>query len=901
MRSFQVLNRALDLHQHYLLEASAGTGKTFAIQHLVVRLLLKGYDGRPPFRLDQIVVLTFTRAAAHELKQRIRENIVQALAFLQGSIPAPHMPDYLVELWEKEEKEIACKRLQRALLAFEQAPIATLHAFCAKMLRQFPLQGDIGLHSLYEDEPLAHSELMGVVRDFFRTEMRIEEYSSAQLHILLKNDPDQRKLCRAIQTPYSFPSYSSFQELYERFCIVMALLKETLSLAPPAIIEDFISQASFYRNAGRETKGEALAAVSRFANLFNKESWHRDDFDTLIYDDLVYLKALDPSLKKTKEELTLTLHYPTLESHLRATLAPLVEEARSFPILLARTARQCRTLLRRYQLEEEKLAPDDLLRKMKKATEDPSFVRQVRVQYHAAIIDEFQDTDPLQWSIFNRLFLSHENEEKWTGYIYLVGDPKQSIYSFRQADIYTYLSAVRALGPDHCFSLDINYRSQPRLVEALNSLFAPEVLPTFIPLPRQGETMRYLPVASSAHLLFEPLEQKGIIHFIIADGRHWLRPTIQEMEREAWFPFIAEEIFSLREQRHISWSQVAILVRDRYQAKRLTHFFQARSIPFISQRGTTLLDSPALPALKDLFTLLIHPEEEGSKVLFLGGPLMGWTHERLHRSPPDKEWINPLIMQLSDCLYKEGIACLLEQLLCSPCEEGGASLREHLASREGGEALLRDLYLLIDLIIDHCQHEGKGVEEIPSFLDHLYTWQDDEDERIKRPNDPAAEGVHVLTLHSSKGLEFDIVFALGLVSRTTVRDELIPSEVQEGEEHMLVPFSRGTSAGYLYCEELDAEKMRQLYVTFTRARLQLYVPLAIHMPTPYLEYGEASPMDLFLGRMARPHCSYEDLYERIKVETGEAFIAFLSDEAIRPLIRYSIMTPPAYQKQMPCV
>ena len=121
----------------------------------------------------------------------------------------------------------------------------------------------------------------------------------------------------------------------------------------------------------------------------------------------------------------------------------MIEESGDFAVLLARMARDCQQLLKRYQREEEKLSPDDILRKMNGALRSIHFSLQSASNYQAAIIDEFQDTDPLQWQIFRRLFISEQYP--WKGYLYLVGDPKQSIYSFRQADIYTYLSSCSSI------------------------------------------------------------------------------------------------------------------------------------------------------------------------------------------------------------------------------------------------------------------------------------------------------------------------------------------------------------------------------------------------------------------------------------------------------------------------
>ena len=150
--------------------------------------------------------------------------------------------------------------------------------------------------------------------------------------------------------------------------------------------------------------------------------------------------------------------------------------------------------------------------------------------------------------------------------------------------------------------------------------------------------------------------------------------------------------------------------------------------------------------------------------------------------------------------------------------------------------------------------EWNGPEGIIPFLDQFQIWEENEDVRIKRFQDPATDGVKILTLHFSKGLEFDIVFALGLVNRTGIKEDLIPIEL-EGQL-LLAPIAEDSEEHQRYCEECDAEKMRQLYVALTRAKTQLYIPVALHLPSEKLKWGDASPMDLFLARLWQPAVSF---------------------------------------------
>ena len=152
MKAFHVLDRNLDLHRHYLLEASAGTGKTYSIQNIVARLLIEPIPGqRDPLMINQILIMTFTRAATRDLKQRIHANLDQLIQFLtewqKDCVVKKEIPDYLLNCLEKGEECVLTvkKRLQQALFTFDQAQIFTLHSFCSRMLRRV-CHGD-GYHS----------------------------------------------------------------------------------------------------------------------------------------------------------------------------------------------------------------------------------------------------------------------------------------------------------------------------------------------------------------------------------------------------------------------------------------------------------------------------------------------------------------------------------------------------------------------------------------------------------------------------------------------------------------------------------------------------------------------------------------------------------------------------------
>ncbi len=571
MSSFDILAPETPIFGNRFLEASAGTGKTFTIEHLVVRLLKEG-----DLKLDQILVVTFTRAATRELKMRIRSKL----------------------------KDVD----------FEDAQIFTIHGFCQKMLTEFAFEAGVDLSY----EILSRKEEKEKVRAYLRKkDWDLEEWRS-----LLKS-------CR----------------------------------------------------------GEVEAV---FKKVMESEEWKKE------------------------------------------------------------------------RKKDSFLSPDDILVEMERAVQNSVFVGHVREKYRAVIVDEFQDTDPIQWKIFETLFLQAGLKA-----FYLVGDPKQSIYAFRKADIYTFLKAKDHF--EEVFSLETNYRSEPGLLDGLNRLFCKK---DWIDLPALQTTLS-VPIAKTVKTGFA-----GEVSFFSAKGhlgrgKKW--PSL-DMEENYFFPYIVQEIEDPQ--------KTAILVKDRYQAMRVKHFLQRYDIPCSVRRGTLLSDTAAYAALKDLLIAALDPFDIGSVKKAVFGPLISqqWSEEAADH-----------FLELHEILKEKGFAAFFSAFVKAFDIEVDFDLRS----------------------ISEKLMEEKQTDRLLTYLENLC----EEEEEAPRGHH---DGVQIMTVHASKGLEFETVFALGVASRT-----------YEENDHP---------------EEHDAEKMRQLYVAMTRAKKKLHVPIAYDLDDKKLKLGQASPIELFLQR-----------------------------------------------------
>ncbi|MGA8165167.1 MAG: UvrD-helicase domain-containing protein [Waddliaceae bacterium] len=827
-KSFTVLSREQKIHRHYFLEASAGTGKTFAIEHIAVRLLVED----DPLPIEQILIVTFTKAATRDLLIRIRTTIEQAIACLSG-IGESDCPDYLLHILEKGDKAVkqSIRRLEKALFCFDQAQIFTIHSFCARLLTENIFEGNVSLDAINPDRPLSHSTLVRIIHDCFRTKITPDRYSEGQLRAVLKEHQGEREnleraLLHAAAKGIDIEPPPSLTTQLATLQAIMASLKKDHGLCSESILQDIASRAGSYsgfRNRQRQIKPEVMERINHCARLFDKEEWTVEDLDWLIDDQLFIMKAAVPD-DAALENLSALVH-------------PIVP--------FARMAYDCQQLMKQHLDQEEALGFDDILRTTQKALDNRQFLDNVRKRYRAVIVDEFQDTDPLQWDIFSRLF--PPSDSSW-GHLYLVGDPKQSIYAFRQADLYTYLSAADHMEGGHRASLDVNYRSHPALVQALNGLF--QDFFSSLALPREKTAIPYRNVKSPPHLPVKELgDGKDPIHFFVATDNQAARFPLAELEKRQFFPFIIQEISRLHKDEGVAYDACAILVSDRYQGARVAECLRQAGIPANIQRKESLADSPARTALRDVLAATLHPHHESSLKTALGGKIIQWTCRQVRdliglQTEPLRQF-----HALKHVLLTAGIAPFFQALLESCWHEDALTVAECLLSAEDGIEFFSDLQHIIDILIARHPQPFASPESLLSFLDEdIKRLSLNEDSMTRKMSNVSEAGVHILTIHASKGLEYPIVFALGLVKRTQPPPLLIPC-LKEGRR-VLAATPRTQSLLYQeHCKEVDAEKMRQLYVAMTRAKIRLYNPVAVVPKVKQGPLGCASPMELFLNNL----------------------------------------------------
>ncbi|HSX12286.1 MAG TPA: UvrD-helicase domain-containing protein [Rhabdochlamydiaceae bacterium] len=452
--------------------------------------------------------------------------------------------------------------------------------------------------------------------------------------------------------------------------------------------------------------------------------------------------------------------------------------------LIGEIIEECRKRFIRASQQKEIDTPDGILKKMAQALSRPAFVQKIRQKYRAAIVDEFQDTDPVQFAIFKQLFLDDP-----TCLVYFVGDSKQSIYGFRRADLYTYLSAAELF--KNRGYLETNFRSTPKLVEALNLLFSSTY--GWNTLPKSHSPLSYCNVKAGKLEATELEDGQGSIHFLLGKtalgrGRTW---PPKEFEEKILFPHLVNQICALK----CPLSEMVILVKDRFQAARLQLFLTSYGIPASFKRS--LVGSSAFQAMHDLLGWLKSLRSTKALNTVLAGPLIRCSKEELSQPSQKMDALQELYVQKGFSVF----------------------IKAFMDSYQVGDSEFRQLAELL-------MEEGEESFETLALLD-------------PELSEKESCAVSIMTIFASKGLEFEVVFALALASRH-------PSEEQNFEER-------------------DAEKMRQLYVALTRAKKRVYIPFIFDTSVKKVALGSASPLELFGARWEKSW-NFEEIYKQLPLK-----------------------------------
>ncbi|MDH1102142.1 exodeoxyribonuclease V subunit beta [Pseudomonas mosselii] len=843
MTQARPLALSFPLHGSQLIEASAGTGKTFTISALYLRLIL-GHGGEQGFSREllppQILVVTFTDAATKELRERIRARLAEAARFFRGELdgadPLLHLlrDDYPQEQWPR-----CASRLEIAVQWMDEAAVSTIHGWCQRMLREHAFDsGSLFTQSLETD----HSDLLGqVMRDYWRRfcyGMRGESLAWVRGNWVSPDAllPRIRPLFGRVrgqedeQDPQSLIEATLRQRTEQ-----LAQLK-----APWGAWADELQQICRDAVAARQADGRKLQA-RYFEPWFDKlRAWAGDE-QAMELDLGTGFTRLTPAGLAEAWKSGEPPQHPALRAmeSLREQLQGLASpDAR----LLEHAAAWVSA---RFEVEKRRRAEmgfDDMLLRLEHALGSDSGQRLaalIREQFPVALIDEFQDTDPVQYGIFERIYRITENNPD-TG-LFMIGDPKQAIYAFRGADIFTYLAARRATA-GRLHSLDTNYRSSQAMVAAVNRVFlqAEE--------RAEGRGAFLFRAQGDNPLPFVEVRAKGRGEQLLIAGQPsaalhcWQlesdEPVSSTAYRQQLAASCASHIVELLEggQQGISGfadaagklrpclpSDIAILVRDGREAQLVRAELAARDV-----RSVYLSDKDSVFAAQEAHDLLAwlkacaEPDSERMLKAALASLTLDLPLIELERLNQDERvWENWVMRfrRYRDIWQRQGVLPMLRRLLHD------FQLPRALMGRSDGERVLTNLLHLAELL-QQAAGELDGEQALIRHLtEHLANAGQAGEEQILRLESDE-QLVKVVTIHKSKGLEYPLVYLPFICTSKPVDGQRLPLgwHDDQGVAHLtLTPNAEQIERAD---DERLAEDLRLLYVALTRAQHACWLGVA---------------------------------------------------------------------------
>ncbi|MGH3498119.1 MAG: UvrD-helicase domain-containing protein [Nocardioidaceae bacterium] len=682
-----------------ILEASAGTGKTFTIAALATRYVAEGLA-----ELHELMVVTFGRAATRELRERVRERVVDTERELADPAAARTSQDdllrHLTTGVPDEEVALRRKRLTAALADFDAATIATTHGFCQQMLTGLGIAGDFEPDGTFVESV---DDLVDEVVD--------------DLYLRKYGVPDGPK--------------------------------------PPPM-------------SYAEARSVVVRAIS--------------------------------------------------DRH--AALVPARAEPGSVPALRFGIATAARAEVDRRKRQRRLKDYDDLLTRLRDALVDvangPAARQRIRDRYKVVLVDEFQDTDPVQWEILRTAFHGHTT-------LVLIGDPKQAIYAFRGGDVVTYLAA--AVDATSASTLVRNWRSDQALLLALEQIFAGAAL------GHDGIVVRPVEAEhTSRRLSGAPVDAALRLRVVRRDHVGGSPKPKVDRVRDLVTADVAADIARLLGgaplltfddgPRPLGPGDIAVLVHTNKQATAAHAALLATGVPAVLTGAVNVFSTDMASEWLVLLQALEQPHRATRVRTAALGCFVGWSATRLAEAEDAvMDELGPRLREWGEALARRGVPALLELVL-------QAGLPERLLATPTGERQLTDLRHLAEALHAVARAEGLGTAALVEWLQHrIADAVGDVSEERTRRLESDADAVQVVTVHRSKGLEFPVVyvpfgwdrFVKGTPDLLRFHDEAGIRTADVGGK---------TGAAYDQNKALDqaedaGESLRLLYVAFTRAQCQV--------------------------------------------------------------------------------
>ena len=800
---------SLDLGKSGIIEASAGTGKTYTICTIVSRIIREGRAAA-----DQIAVVTFTEKAAGELKQRIVKRL----------------EDDLENAGNKNEAD----NLKNALSKTDEIRIGTIHGFCNGLLREFSFENgapfqlnsnsDLGLLDrllnlqIRRDWQKMYGELLPVLlkasdfinnpEAFIKAVKEIEKKLYAFVDCGNRSSDDSlAKSCKTI------PEVQNADDLSKKWEELKNNIQAIKNILPHVNNE---ANSDAYKENGKKIHGATLKAIkSRITSMIEECQKEITDIDL---EPFAYFSG------KYDEKLSSCDAIADTQSCLlRNEIVRFLENHKAFSgTLKINTAVQLIKDFRKSKAENGIIDFDDMLILVYEALHTKEggenlFCRELQQKFRYALLDEFQDTDQVQWGIFKTIFLDKTSPDNK---IYLIGDPKQAIYSFRNADINTYnlaKSEVLANG-GLLYNLGKNYRSVKSLVTGFNNLFTTEFFGkngeiTYVNVDSQSEDEQKITITQS--------EENGI-YYLMSESKtdgdfkalmdNFIVKEILRLENEISF-------IEKKSERRLNLSDICILTRTNDETHSVKKILQKAGIPSEIYKETGVFRSEEAMNLQCILDALMFPGDESRLKKALLTEFYNYEPGNLENLTSDDLWQKANLASLQKIAHRmEWASFFTELFYCTDIFNNllakDLTHNKNIASRK-----ITNYRHIAETLQENAYREKLNLEGMQKHLDSL-RFLSEMDYFRKSGTQPA---VQIMTIHASKGLEFPIVFVMSCKLKDFNKEKEQAFRAYHQDDKLVIDTISDKNNPF-YQEENINEHNRLLYVAITRASCKLYLP-----------------------------------------------------------------------------
>ena len=805
-----------------LIEASAGTGKTYSIAILALRLILSGTT------VKEILMVTFTNKAVLELETRIRSFVQEARDHaVSGKDVDPMIAKIVKAACDEYGDEICCSRLKNAVLLLDETSIQTIHGFCQRTLTEYAFEtGQIFGSNVITEQDSADM-LHDAINRFWRK--HITTMNIGLLRRVLEAEVSRKKFSEVVKLALQG------KKLYTPVSYIPGFLEKDKQKATIEYLDNLQAEAvkkeqeiiSDFDNRRDEIINAILSNKTAAKNL--KELI--DDFSgKKLYDALTERVSKPPQYIESlfSNELKSILNVQELSAVAVKGVHVFLNQLYQFAV------DEINKAIHHAKMEKGWMSFDDMITRLHEAIvirQNKALQQSLQQKYKAAFIDEFQDTDKLQYEIFQTVF-----GEK--NILFYIGDPKQSIYAFRKADIHTYFKA--AVTVQHRYSMNTNFRSSGSVINALNHFFVPEAgFDTFC-FKDTSVDLEYISVDAPAE------SKKGEILY---DGKSVFPVKIHSGKTNDHLALNAistivelldDPLYTLPDgdnRRRIRPSDFGVLVRTKDQGIAVKQFLSQFNIPAVTIDDTKVLDSEeALMLLQVMEAAYMISASSVNKALV--GPITGININDLMEMDEAALLENFRLYQQS--WQKEGIYVMLNKFVADH------RIRSRMLSPEttNGERKMSNIIQLIELFHKMEKRQQYAPAELLNWLKRSMESDEESGDEFEQRIESDGDAVQIITIHKCKGLEYNIVIApfLDFVLKTKV-DFFNFREPQEEEYYFINESLINNQQKKWYSDDAEQENRRLFYVAMTRAKYALFVGSHTH------HYYQNSTLRKFLNAL----------------------------------------------------